>query len=86
VTPLESSPSLTTNRDAMKITVGSPKPPSDCSSSNARGPERERDAERHHRDGKAIPDEDRDRRRQDQERDGRLAHRLAGAQPRVSVT
>jgi len=34
VTPLESSPSLTTNRDAMKITVGSPKPPSDCSSSS----------------------------------------------------
>ena len=34
VTPVESSPSLTTNSDAMKITAGSPKPPSDCSSSS----------------------------------------------------
>ena len=33
VTPLESSPSLTTNSDAMKITVGSPKPASACSRS-----------------------------------------------------
>ena len=33
VTPVASSPSLTTNSDAMKITVGSPKPPSACSRS-----------------------------------------------------
>ena len=33
VTPVESSPSLTTNSDAMKITVGSPKPASACSRS-----------------------------------------------------
>ena len=34
VTPVASRPSLTTNSDAMKITVGSPKPASACSSSS----------------------------------------------------
>ena len=31
VTPDDSRPSLTTKSDAMKITVGSPNPASDCS-------------------------------------------------------
>ncbi len=74
VTPEESSPSLTTNSEAMKITVGSPKP---CErlvvGEDARRPQGERDADRHDRHRHAVPDEDRHDRGQDHEGDRAVA-------------
>ena len=80
MTPVESSPSLTTKSDAMKITVGSPKPASDCSRSRTPVAQSESATpERDDADREVIPDEDGHRHGQDQEGDRRLAHRTRSA-------
>ena len=87
VTPVESSPSLTTNSEAMKITAGSPKPPSDCSSSSTPVAQSESATPTATiADREPVPDEDGHRRGEDQEGDRRLAHTLAAARGRSVVT
>ena len=66
VTPVASSASLTTKSDAMKITVGSPKPPSACSRS--RTPVAQSDSATPiatTADRQPVPDEHGDRRAED---------------------
>ena len=64
VTPVASSPSLTTNRDAMNRTVGSPKPGQRLVQRQHAGrPQDERRADGDDLDGQAVPDEQRPRSR-----------------------
>jgi len=82
VTPVASSPSLTTNSAAMKITVGSPNPSSPAEPEHAGRPQRQRDADRRDRRGDTTGgehDHQRDVRHQRREHvRGRVADAVGG--------